>query len=128
SPDGTADLVKKLARSDPRIRCIRRVNQRGLAGACIAGMLSSAATYVAVMDADLQHDESTLVKMLPILRRGEVDLVIASRHVAGGCVGAGLSNFRAVISRRSTQVARLILKTDVQDLMSGFFAIRRDRF
>src|SRR6266542_6230376 len=95
SPDGTADLVKKLARRDPRIRCLRRVNQRGLAGACIAGMLSSAAPYVAVMDADLQHDESILMKMLAILRKGEVDLVIGSRHVVGGTTGTGLSNFRA---------------------------------
>jgi dolichol-phosphate mannosyltransferase len=128
SPDGTADLVKKLARRDPRIRCLRRVNQRGLAGACIAGMLSSAAPYVAVMDADLQHDESILMKMLAILRRGEVDLVIGSRHVVGGCTGTGLSDFRAAISRWSTQAARFVLRTDVRDLMSGFFAIRRDRF
>jgi dolichol-phosphate mannosyltransferase len=128
SPDGTAALVKKIARRDPRIRCLRRVNQRGLAGACIAGMLSSAAPYVAVMDADLQHDESTLVKMLAILRKGEVDLVIGSRHVIGGCMGTGLSDLRALVSRCSTQVARVILKTEVQDLMSGFFAIRRDRF
>jgi dolichol-phosphate mannosyltransferase len=128
SPDGTADLVKGLARRDPRIRCLRRVNQRGLAGACIAGMLSSAAPYIAVMDGDQQHDESILVKMLAILRRGEVDLVVGSRHVVGGCTGTGVSDFRAMISRWSTRAARFVLKTDVQDLMSGFFAIRRDRF
>src|SRR3954469_21935261 len=57
SPDGTADVVKLLAAKDPRVRCIRRVSRRGLAGACVEGILSSSATYVAVMDADLQHDE-----------------------------------------------------------------------
>jgi len=128
SPDGTADLVKKLARRDPRIRCLRRVNQRGLAGACIAGMLSSAAPYVAVMDADLQHDESILTQMLAILREGEADLAVGSRHVVGGSTGTGLSDFRAAISRSSIRAARFFLKTEVQDLMSGFFAIRRDRF
>src|SRR6185312_9372511 len=57
SPDGTSDAVKAIAAADPRVRCIRRVGRRGLAGACIEGMLSSAAPFVAVMDADLQHDE-----------------------------------------------------------------------
>ena len=84
SPDGTAELVKRLARRDPRIRCLRRVNRRGLAGACIAGMLSSSAPYLAVMDADLQHDESILTEMLTILREGKTDLVVGSRHVDGG--------------------------------------------
>ena len=57
SPDGTADAVKAIDVQDPRVRCLRRVSRRGLAGACIEGMLSSSAPYVAVMDADLQHDE-----------------------------------------------------------------------
>jgi dolichol-phosphate mannosyltransferase len=128
SPDGTAELVKKLARSDSRIRCLRRVNQRGLAGACIAGMLSSSAPYLAVMDADLQHDETVLTKMLCILREGRVELVVGSRHVDAGCTGRGLSKFRGAISHWSTQAARSVLKTEVRDLMSGFFAMRRDRF
>jgi dolichol-phosphate mannosyltransferase len=128
SPDGTAELVKNLARRDPRIRCLRRVNRRGLAGACIAGLLSSSAPYLAVMDADLQHDETILIEMLSLLRAGKVDLVIGSRHVGGGSTGAALSGFRAAISRWSAQVARFVLQTKVQDLMSGFFVIRRDRF
>ena len=128
SPDGTAELVKKLARKDTRIRCLRRVNQRGLAGACIAGMLSSSAPYLVVMDADLQHDESVLTKMLGILRAGQIDLVVGSRFVVAGCMGGGLSRFRAAISHWSTLAARSVLKTGVNDLMSGFFAIRRDRF
>jgi dolichol-phosphate mannosyltransferase len=128
SPDGTAALVKELARNDPRIRCLRRVNRRGLAGACIEGMLSSSAPYLAVMDADLQHDESVLSKMLALLREGEIDLVVGSRRTLSGNPRAGFSGFRAAISRWSTRAARLVLATKVQDIMSGFFAIRRDRF
>src|ERR1700743_3121482 len=64
SPDGTAAAVKEIAAHDPRIRCIRRVGRRGLAGACIEGMLSSSASYVAVMAADLQHDEPALRALL----------------------------------------------------------------
>jgi dolichol-phosphate mannosyltransferase len=128
SPDGTAERVKQIACTDPRVRCLRRIGRRGLAGACIEGMLSSSAPYVAVMDADLQHDPSILPKMLGFLRTGEVDLAIGSRHVDGGSASGGFSGRRAAISRWSTRVARLALRTDVQDLMSGFFAIRRDRF
>src|SRR6185436_6309215 len=55
SPDATAALVKAIGEKDSRVRCIRRIKRRGLAGACIEGMLASQAAYVAVIDADLQH-------------------------------------------------------------------------
>src|SRR6185437_11651693 len=78
SPDGTSERAKELALDDARIRCLRRVGRRGLAGACIEGMLSSSAPVVAVMDADLQHDERVLTAMLETLRAGKADLVAAS--------------------------------------------------
>ncbi|MFL6838584.1 MAG: glycosyltransferase, partial [Bradyrhizobium sp.] len=54
SPDGTSEVVRGLARHDPRVRCIRRIGRRGLSGACIEGILASSAPYAAVIDADLQ--------------------------------------------------------------------------
>ena len=84
SPDGTAAAVKEIAASDPRVRCLKRVGRRGLAGACIEGILSSAAPFVAVIDADLQHDEKVLPAMLARLQKDEADLVAATRYVAGG--------------------------------------------
>src|SRR3954451_12540207 len=84
SPDGTAAEVRRLARIDPRVRCIRRIGRRGLASAVIEGALSSSATYVAVIDGDLQHDETRLPVMLAELRSGSYDLAVASRHVDGG--------------------------------------------
>src|SRR5689334_22761923 len=54
SRDGTADHVRTLARRNPRVRCLQRIGRRGLATACIEGVLASSAPYVAVMDADLQ--------------------------------------------------------------------------
>ena len=126
SPDGTSTTVKEIARKDPRIRCIRRVNRRGLAGACIEGILSSAAPYVAVMDADLQHDESILPRMFERMTSGAVDLVVGSRYVAGGSADAGFSDFRAKISRAATTLAKKALNADLNDLMSGFFMVKRD--
>jgi dolichol-phosphate mannosyltransferase len=127
SPDGTAALVKEIALRDPRIRCIRRVIRRGLAGACIEGMLSSSATYVAVMDADLQHDERILPRMLDILRSGEKDLVVGSRYIAGGSADA-FSSARGTMSRVATKLARRLTHVTLSDPMSGFFMMRRASF
>jgi dolichol-phosphate mannosyltransferase len=127
SPDGTADAVKQIAENDARVRCIRRVGRRGLAGACIEGILSSSAPFVAVMDADLQHDEKVLPKMLARLTSGEGDLVAATRYVEGGSASS-LSRKRGAISRLATKLTHRLVGTDLSDPMSGFFMIRRDRF
>lgn len=84
SPDGTADNVRQIARHDARVRCIHRIGRRGLSSACIEGMLASTAPYLAVMDADLQHDERLLPKMLSALKREGPDIVVGSRYVTGG--------------------------------------------
>ncbi|MDE2135152.1 MAG: glycosyltransferase family 2 protein [Alphaproteobacteria bacterium] len=127
SPDGTADAVKAIAVGDPRVRCLRRVGRRGLAGACIEGMLSSSAAYVAVMDADLQHDERILPQMLAKLQAGACDLVAASRYVEGGSAQS-FSGGRGRISRLATRLTQRILGTSLSDPMSGFFMMRRDSF
>ena len=126
SPDGTSAVARALGDNDRRIRCIRRVGRRGLAGACIEGMLASPARYVAVMDADLQHDETLLMAMLTKLRDGATDLVVASRYVDGK-TGTGFSAGRARASQWSTALSRRLLKVELTDPMSGFFMIRRDK-
>jgi dolichol-phosphate mannosyltransferase len=125
SPDGTSALAKDIAQADPRVRCLRRVNRRGLAGACIEGMLASSAPVVAVMDADLQHDERILPQMLEKVRAG-ADLVVGSRHVEGGSAEGGFSARRAAISDLATRMAKKALRADFSDLMSGFFMLRRE--
>jgi dolichol-phosphate mannosyltransferase len=127
SPDGTSDAVKAIAASDPRVRCIRRVKRRGLAGACIEGMLSSSASYVAVMDADLQHDEKLLPRMLAVLKRGESDLVVGSRYIEGGSA-ASFSKRRSLISHIATTIARRLTHVQLSDPMSGFFMMCRASF
>ncbi len=124
SPDGTAAAVRALGESDARVRCIRRIGRRGLAGACLEGMLASQARFVAVMDADLQHDETLLGTMLARLRPGDVDLAVASRYVGAGSAAA-LAGRRASYSRWSTVLARRLLHVELSDPMSGFFMLRR---
>ena len=125
SPDDTSAIAKKLGQRDARIRCIRRVGRRGLAGAFIEGALSSQAQFVAVMDADLQHDETLLPQMLELLMRQSADLVIGSRYVIGGHPG-GLSAVRLSISMLATLWARRLAHASVNDPMSGFFMMRRE--
>jgi dolichol-phosphate mannosyltransferase len=126
SPDGTAAAVKEIAARDTRVRCLKRVGRRGLAGACIEGILSSAAPYVAVIDADLQHDEKVLPAMLAKLR-GDADLVAGTRYVAGGSASS-FSEKRGAISALATRMTHRLVGTPLSDPMSGFFMMRRDRF
>lgn len=127
SPDGTWAAVRELANADSRVRCIRRIGRRGLSGACIEGILASSAPYAAVMDADLQHDETQLPKMLGLLQGGEAELVVGSRYVEGGSA-ASFDSTRAGFSAFATSIARRVLGVAIADPMSGFFMIRRDRF
>src|SRR5207247_3231209 len=101
SPDGTAAVARAIGESDRRVRCIRRIGRRGLAGACLEGMLACPARYVAVIDADLQHDEALLAHMLAALRNGSADLVVGSRYKAGGSADV-LTRSRLRTSRWAT--------------------------
>lgn len=128
SPDGTAEAVKAIAAHDGRIRCLRRVGRRGLAGAVIEGALASAAPFVAVIDADLQHDETLLPRMLAALRAGETDLVIGSRYLDAEGLQEGLSPLRKWGSGLATALGRRALRGEVSDPVSGFFMVRREAF
>ena len=125
SPDATSVVAKSLGSRDGRVRCIRRVGRRGLSGACIEGILSSSAPIVAVMDADLQHDETILPQMLQTIRSGS-DLAVASRYTTGGSATDGLSPIRKWGSEFATRMANSFIGGQVSDPMSGFFMIRRE--
>jgi dolichol-phosphate mannosyltransferase len=127
SPDGTWEVVRRLAQEDPRVRCIRRVGRRGLSGACIEGILACSAPYAAVIDADLQHDETQLPRMVELLRSGKAELVVGSRYIEGYRT-EGFNKQRAGASAFATEIARRALRIDIADPMSGFFAIRREGF
>ena len=127
STDGTPELVRSIGCQDPRVRCLQRIGRRGLSTACIEGILASASPFVAVMDADLQHDESLLPNMLNALRHEPLDIVVGSRYVAGGGVGEW-DTTRASMSGLATKLSRLICKVEIADPMSGFFMLRRDVF
>jgi dolichol-phosphate mannosyltransferase len=125
SPDGTAEAIKALARTDPRVSCLRRIGRRGLAGAVMEGALASAAPWIVVMDADGQHDEGLILPMLERAQLGDVDVVVASRYVDVGSAEGGLSRTRRRGSRLATRLAQLATRLTLTDPMSGFFLVRR---
>jgi dolichol-phosphate mannosyltransferase len=128
SPDGTAQEVRRIAQTDSRVRCIRRIGRRGLASAVIEGALSSSAEYVAVIDGDLQHDETRLPVMLAALRDGQCDLAIASRHVAGGDNAGLAGRWRHFLSDGGIALAQVFMPVKLTDPMSGFFMLPRPLF
>jgi dolichol-phosphate mannosyltransferase len=125
SPDGTAAAVKAIAATDSRVQCLHRVGRRGLAGAVIEGAMASAAPFVAVIDGDMQHDETLLPAMFAALRADRADLVIGSRFLQADGLDRGLSAVRQMGSRLAAWLGRKALRAQVSDPVSGFFMIRR---
>ncbi|NEX19543.1 glycosyltransferase family 2 protein [Thiorhodococcus mannitoliphagus] len=123
SPDGTAERARELSRRDARIRVIQRVGRRGLSSACIEGMLATSAPYLAVMDGDLQHDETLLPRMLAAIKDEDLEIVVGSRYVAGGGVG-DWSARRHSMSKVATRIGQRLIRVELQDPMSGFFMVR----
>lgn len=129
SPDGTADEVRAMAIEGAPVRLIHRVGRRGLAGACIEGILSATSPLVAVIDADMQHDETKLAQMAALMQVDvSLDLVIGSRFADGGSVGNGLSAVREWGSSLATRLAKRLLRIKASDPMSGYFMVRRSSF
>jgi dolichol-phosphate mannosyltransferase len=127
SNDGTRDAVKQLSRADRRVRLLHRIGRRGLSSACIEGIQASTAPFVAVMDGDLQHDESLLPKMFATLKSESIDVVVGSRYAEQGGVGEW-SKRRALVSDVATRIGRTLLRVPIADPLSGFFMVRRDAF
>jgi dolichol-phosphate mannosyltransferase len=127
SPDGTADVVRLLAERHDNVRVLQRIGRRGLASACIEGILGTAAPYVAVMDADMQHDEAVLPEMLRRIRDENLDLVVGSRNIAGGSMGE-FTQWRVKLSHLGRRLSLMGAEHELSDPMSGFFMVRLAAF
>lgn len=127
SPDGTSEVVREMARHNQNVRGIHRLGRRGLSSAVVEGILASAAPYFAVIDADLQHDETILPQMLEKAIAGD-HIVVGTRYSAEGSVGEGLSKAREAGSRFATKLSSLVTGKSLSDPMSGFFLMRRSVF
>jgi dolichol-phosphate mannosyltransferase len=126
SPDRTWEEVDRIAQTNPRVRVIRRRNNRGLSPAVIDGFLAATGDYLACIDADLQHDPKILRQMVAALASGS-EVVVGSRYVNGGGTGEW-HPFRRFESWVATKLAQLFLGVTLRDPMSGYFILRREDF
>jgi dolichol-phosphate mannosyltransferase len=126
SPDGTADEARAIGLEDPRIRVIQRIGRRGLASAAIEGMLSTAAPFVAVMDADLQHDPALLRDMLATVSSNQCDVAVASRFAEGASTEEWGRPDRVKASGLANRIARKVTGVTLSDPMSGYFLLRAE--
>lgn len=127
SPDGTSDVVRRIARNSRHVRIVQRVGRRGLSSAVIEGVLATAAPVIAVMDGDLQHSEDALPRLIDAVASNDADIAVGTRYVDGGGVGEW-SALRVSMSQFATKIGQIALRTKVSDPMSGFFAMRREAF
>jgi dolichol-phosphate mannosyltransferase len=116
SKDGTSEAAARLGAT------VVKQTERGYGGALIAGFATATAPFVLTMDADLSHPANFIRDLWA--RRGDAELLIASRYVAGG--GATVGAFRRILSVILNVVYRIVLQLPVHDLSSGFRLYRLD--
>jgi dolichol-phosphate mannosyltransferase len=126
SPDGTGDVLDRLASQNPgRVVVLHRPAKRGIGPAYVAGFrraLDLDPDFVATMDADRSHDPDDFARLL--CAATDADLVLGSRYVPGGRT-VGWPLYRRLISRLGGLYARFVLGVDVADLTGGFKLYRR---
>ena len=130
STDDTPRVVEDVAATAPvPVRLLHReVPTGGLGGAVAAGLAAAASDVCIVMDGDLQHPPEDITTLVDRFRRGDVDLVAASRYVAEGTSSGLADRSRILVSRLSTHVTKAMFPQrlkDVSDPMTGFFLVDR---
>lgn len=125
SPDGTWETGEKLAETYPAVKVIRRLTDRGLSSAVVMGMTVANGSVFAVMDADLQHDESILPDLLKSIEEEGNDVAVGSRGL--GSYGEW-SKRRRFVSWVAAGLAKIVLPVELKDPMSGFFMVRKEIF
>lgn len=129
SPDGTADIVKRLIRSDypDRLHLIERKGKLGLGTAYIAGFkwaLTHDYDYVFEMDADFSHNPADLPHLYDACAQKRYDVAVGSRYINGvNVVNWPMS--RILMSYFASKYVRLVTGLNVNDTTAGFVCYRR---
>ncbi len=130
STDDTPRVIEQVAASaSVPVRVIHRTNPvGGLSGAVTTGLSHATADVCVVMDGDLQHPPEDIARLVTRYRRGDVDMVVASRYTEDGHSDGLDGGSRVLVSRGSTMVTKAMFPIrlkDVTDPMTGFFLVDR---
>lgn len=123
SPDGTADIVRKLQENYPNILLLVRAQKGGLGTAITDGFkvflsLENVPKFVVTMDADYSHNPKDMVRLVSSMQNG-ADLVVGSRYCRGGRI-EGWPYARKIVSKSANAIARTILDLQLHDCTNGF--------
>jgi len=128
SPDGTADIVKRLMKEFPdRLFIEERKGKLGLGTAYIHGFkwaLARGYEYIFEMDADFSHNPADLVKLYEASKREGADLVVGSRYIKGVNV-VNWPMGRILMSYYASAYVRFITRIKVRDTTAGFVCYTR---
>ncbi len=127
STDGTLEVLSELCQEKTNVRRLHRISRRGLSSACVEGFQATVSPYIAVIDGDMQHDETKLSAMLSLLKSGDYDLILGSRYTDEGGFGTW-DTTRIKASQLATKMSKLITRQPISDPMSGFFMLTRKAF
>lgn len=129
SPDGTAEIVKKLQKQNNNIHLLEN-DTRGLGNAYKAGFKYAIKNLnpdiLVEMDSDFSHNPYKLKELLPPTKEG-YDFVIGSRYIKGGSIPKNWALIRKLNSKYGNIFARFIAGLmQVKDCTSGFRAIKAE--
>lgn len=128
SPDGTADIVKRLQKEFPdSLFMVERKGKLGLGTAYIAGFkwgLAHGYDYIFEMDADFSHNPKDLPRLYQACAVEHADLAIGSRYISGVNV-VNWPMGRVLMSYFASRYVRFITGIPVQDTTAGFKCYRR---
>lgn len=131
SPDRTWRIARQHRPEDPAVRVIRRIGRRGLASAVLDGMAAAGGDALAVIDGDLQHDESVLPEMVRSVLDGGADICVGARtNNRGSGAGDERARLRRWLTAAGTAVVRRLLPRlrGTSDPLSGFFVVSRSLY
>jgi dolichol-phosphate mannosyltransferase len=127
SPDGTADAVKEMQKTDQRIHLLQRSGKLGLGTAYIAGFrygIEHKFDYIFEMDADFSHNPNDLKRLLQACVEQGGDVAVGSRYVKGGNI-KNWSKDRIILSYGASLYVRFITWLPVNDPTAGFICYHR---
>lgn len=130
SVDETPDVIREVAASASLpVHLVHRSSRAGgLGGAVVEGFALAESDTCLVIDGDLQHPPEEIPALYERFRRGDADVVIASRYVGGGTATGLADRTRVMVSRAATALTRAMFPIrlrDVSDPMTGFFLVDR---